>query len=97
MGICGQPTGRAGSDGPSTEVIDCRLDDQFGNVGAGMKLYQEFHRRRDVVGLKDHGAPLCSNGNRSRVQNRRLDLAGIDHRRANAVNALLTPEADSQS
>ena len=56
-----------------------------------MKFDQEFDGRGDIVGLQDHRAAVCPDGNRPGVQNRRLDFTGIDHRRANAARSSSRP------
>ena len=80
----------------SAEVIDGRHDHQLGHVGPRVQLDQEPDRRGDVLGLQDHRAALGSDRNRPGVQDRRFDLARVDHRRANAVRPFLSSQADAQ-
>ena len=74
-----------------SRIVDGRRDHQLGNVGARVKLDQESDRGGDVVGLEDDRAAFGRDGDRTGVEDRRFDLARIDHRRADAARPSSRP------
>src|SRR4051812_39452304 len=80
----------------SKEIIERRREDEFRHPGARMQLDQEFHSRRDVLRLQDGRPALLADGDRTVVEDRRVHLARIDHRRPDPPLALLPTQAKPQ-